>query len=250
METLKKLLPLPAIALLVLAACTNPLTQEPTAQAPTPAPTPGQEAVTDEAQPAEQPPIPADIPETTQVPESRFGTNLKCSDLEVTEHRQDCDQQVNDLIGNMLESEIINTFDLKRCKDLPDDIALTCEVQLADTGVQGPISNKELATYREAVRGTLPDPDELGEALPVPEYDISKCSRLTTSGYKAYCEAQVNARIEQNKLDEIIQSGDSNRCSELAGEDNITQCKLFFGIEVPVVPAPLPLEPLPPELVL
>jgi hypothetical protein len=225
METLKKLLPLPAISLLILAACANPLTQEPAPQAPTPTPT-------DQTQPAETPPIPTDTPETTQAPESRYGTNLKCSDLNNAENRQNCELQMNDLVGIMLESEIINSFDSKRCKELPEDIAADCEARLNESGIQGPISSTELALFREATQGTFPDPEELTEGLPVPTYDISKCSQLTAPGYKAHCEKQINNRLQLAKLDEIIQANDVNRCDELTDEDTVTQCKLFFGVEV------------------
>lgn len=218
MNSLKKFLPLLVLALLILAACTNPLAKKTS------------EVQVDTGVTAQ----PTGVGEiiTPEVSGSRFGSDMKCSMLKNAENRQACESQINDMIGMMLESEIIDSFDVNRCKELPVGFAADCEMQLADTSVKGPVSDAELAMFREAVRGTLPEQGEEGEIPSFPVYDKTKCAQLKTPGYKEYCEKQVTARIEQEELDQIVQSGDINRCNELKTEDIIINCKEFFGVEV------------------
>jgi len=221
MNDLKKFLPLPVLALLILAACTNPLAKE------APEKVMDSDVATQSASVEE-----AALPE---MPESRYGSGLKCSLLKSADKRQDCEIQVNEMIGMMLESEIVGSFDVKRCKELPSEVAERCENRLAEAGVQGPVSDEELEMFREAIRGTslaLNKENEEGETpMSQPVYDSSKCAKLKTSGYKEYCESQVVYRIDQYKLDEIIMSDNSARCDELKNEDFKTMCKQFFGEE-------------------
>jgi hypothetical protein len=221
MKNLKKFLPLPVIALLVLAACTNPFAKKATREVVetevTVTPAPVEEVVTPE--------------EFVSI----YGANMKCSLLKDEDNRQDCEAQINDVIGSMLHSEIVSSFDVKRCKELSGQIAADCEAHIAGTGVEGPVTNEDLAIFSEAVQGTFPDPDLNGEGeIPyiAPVYDITMCSQLKTPGYKAHCEKLIAEQIELSKMDEIIQSDDPKRCDELENEYYKIDCKLFFGIEV------------------
>lgn len=226
MNNLKKIAPLPVLALLVLAACTNPLAKEASQQVMEKSAT-GSEV-------------------TTEASGSRFEAGLKCSKLKVAMNRDSCEQQVNNLIGSMMESEILESFDMKRCKDLPSDLSGRCEEQLADSGIQGPVSADEMAIFAEAVAGTFPEPDESG-IVPAPTYDKAACGQLTTPGYKEYCEDVVTRRMERDQLDQIYQTGSVNDCDTLTSEDAVFDCKLFFGVELEVLAPVAPPVPAPPE---
>src|SRR5690606_5580442 len=112
----------------------------------------------------------------------------------------------------------------------PSNIAETCESTLAESGVQGPVSQEEILAFAEALRGTFPEID-VDEADPLfPTYDPSQCSVLTTPGYKEYCENQIARQVEQFTFDQIIQSGDVGRCDELQ-DDLMAQCQSLLGGE-------------------
>lgn len=222
MKNLKKFLPLLVLALLILAACTNPLSKNTS-------------EVQVDTEVIEQPIIAEDVA-SVGISDLTFGPNMKCSMLRNTDNRQDCEMQVNETIGMMLEHEIASSFDVKRCKELPASIAEMCTNRLTDSGVQGPVSDEDKVIFREAMRGTSPEiteENEEGETpFLFPVYDIANCSQLKTSGYKAYCEKRITEKIDSNKLEEIIQSGDSKRCDELVSEDHRLECEMFFGIYV------------------
>lgn len=222
MENLKKLFPLPILALFVLAACTNPLSKEAPAEV-VDSPVTVQPVSTEETTPVE-------------ILDFSFSSTMTCNLLKNADRRRDCEIQLSEMVGVMLETDIVDSFDAKRCKELPSGVAKVCESSIAESGVQGPVSEEDLAMFNEIMRGSSPDINlENGEGetpFLFPVYDITMCSQLKTSGYKEHCEKLVSERIERNKMDEIFQSDDSSRCDELVSEDNKLECELFFGIGV------------------
>lgn len=218
MNHLKKILPLGFLTLLFLTACTNPLSNmKKTDDFDIKA---RQSAVSQASQGTAPDPF-----------TSRYGTGLNCDLLKKEESRKNCILQMNDLIGGMLESEIISSFDIQRCKELSPEVAATCKKRLENAGVQGPVSDEDTAIFFEAVRGTFPtDSDAHVKAPSYPTYDVSKCATLKAVGYKAYCEKQIAERMDQNKFDEIIQSKNSQGCAQLSNAESMTRCKQFFGI--------------------
>ena len=237
MKNLKKFLPLLVLALLILAACTNPLSKK------TPEVQVDNEVV-------EQPVITEDAT-SVEISDLTFGPNMKCSMLKDSDNRQNCEIQVNEMIGVMLEHEITSSFDAKRCKELPASIAEMCRIQLTESGVQGPVSDEDKVIFNEAMRGTSPDiTEENGEGetpFLFPVYDVVKCAQLKTPGYKAYCEKLVTERIERNKLEQIIEAGDVARCDELEAEDYKMECKLSFGVDIASLRPPASVEEIPTE---
>ncbi|RLA00112.1 MAG: hypothetical protein DRQ47_09975 [Gammaproteobacteria bacterium] len=219
------------LALLILAACTNPLAKE------TPVKVVNSPVAT-------QPAVP-------EVSDSILNSNMQCDMLKNSENRQNCETQINDMIGMILQEEITSSFDLKRCKELPSDIAERCESRLTESGVQGPVSDADKVIFNEAMRGTFPDiTEENGEGetpFLFPVYDVVKCSQLKTPGYKAYCEKLITEQIEQDILEQIMQSDDASRCDELNSEDMITNCKQFFGVDIATEVGAVPVE-VPPGL--
>jgi hypothetical protein len=171
---------------------------------------------------------------------SRYGTGLKCDLLKTEESRKNCEYQINDMIGSMLESEIMSSFDISRCKELQGEASVNCTSYLTETGVKGPVSAEEMAMFNEAVQGTYPEPTENGEFSPFPEYDSKKCATLKTEGFKEYCEKQIAQQVEQIKFDEIISSGDVKRCDEFKDENSKNNCKMMFGVEIPQEEIPAP----------
>ena len=222
MKNLTRILPLALLTLLVLSACSSKPSSEvlPTSVNVKDSVTQDQPAPNNEA--------------TADVPTSRYGTDLKCDVLKSDENRKNCEMQMNEIIGSMLESEIVSNFSIGRCTELKGDVAKRCQDRLTETGVKGPVTAEEIAKYNDALRGTPgTDPEK-----PSMTYDSAKCAALTTAGYKEYCEKNVAERAERSKLDGILQSNDKNGCDQLTTESLKNDCKRFFGIEVVETPAP------------
>ena len=168
---------------------------------------------------------------------SRYGKNMKCSNLKNAEKQKMCEMQINDVVGAMLEAEIIESFDVGRCDELPADVAQNCKNRLTETGVQGPVSASERELFSEIMRGKYPEMNEGdSEILSYPTYDKSKCAELHSSGYRAYCEKKIAEREARNQLEEVIQAGDVNRCDEFSDDDLKRECKMFFGVFPEAVP--------------
>jgi len=213
MNNFKKILSLSVLALVVLAACA----EEEKAQ---------EVKTTVQVQPTVTETVEGAEAEEANV--SRYGTALNCSKLQQAGNEENCEIQVNDVVGVMLEDEIRNSFDAKRCQELPADIAERCANEITTTGVQGPVSEGERAMFVEAQRPSYPeDAEEEGE----PVYDKTKCAGLETSGYKTYCERMIDNRMDHAKLESIFESNDVNRCDELVTENIKQDCKQYFEIE-------------------
>ena len=231
MEKLLKILSVGGLSVFFLAACTNPFTKEEVSKKTVKT----EVVVSETAEVTESVTEPVDMNEPADevVLTSRYGSNMKCTQLTSLERRQECEMQVNDVIGSMLESEIIATFDVGRCRQLPEGVAEDCEQRLAETGVQGPVSDAERVIYDEAIRPSYPAMEE-GDAdvVPQPVYTKEKCAELSTPGYRAYCERVIDERIDRSKLDEILTSEDVNRCSELSNVALQEECQMFFGVEL------------------
>jgi len=146
-----------------------------------------------------------------------------------------CLEEVNSFIEEMLSDEIVLTFDLARCDELGINEAGDCKSKIERTGVVGPISTQEILALEQVMTETEPEyqeNEETGEEFLIKEggYDINKCAGLTTSGLKKYCEEQLNELIQEDILDEIIDSEDSSRCDELKIERLKNKCKEEFEI--------------------
>ena len=220
MNNLKKLLPL-VLTLVVLAACGAKEKMD------------AEVDTTVQVQPTVNEVAEGAVSEETNV--SRYGTGLNCGVLQRAESKERCEVQINDVIGMMLEEEIRDSFDAKRCQKLPDDLAESCVNDIAKTGVQGPITDEERMVFEEALLPSYPAIDEEGgeDASARPVYDKAKCAELKTPGYKEHCEKAVADRMDREKLDEIVDSGNVSRCEELVTESVRNDCKSYFGIESP-----------------
>ncbi|MCA9373740.1 MAG: hypothetical protein R3B71_06040 [Candidatus Gracilibacteria bacterium] len=156
---------------------------------------------------------------------SLYTSGLDCEMLSTDEARQNCEIQVNDTIGALLENDVLSHFDLDRCIALKDQIGSNCQGQIESTGVKGPVPDEELALFREAVNGSsLPT----GDDSPSPEVDSANCDSLTTPGYAEYCRAEIAGRMELSLFDEITLSGNSARCGELTTLQE--ECEDFFFV--------------------
>jgi hypothetical protein len=196
-------------SLILLAGCTNPFAQ---------------------TTPAEQLEVPVAL-------EDEMGKEepmkiITCDMLKSAEYQVECRRMLNEITADMLSSEIQQTFDLKRCDELSIYMAEDCKNYIGETGVKGPVSDAELEALRNAMNMTYPevtneeDEDMESEGY----YDLSQCTVLTTPGLKGYCEEQLNQRVEEEKMRQIIEGGDVSRCDELTNEDFKRMCKEEFGV--------------------
>ena len=221
MRNLFKFLPVALISLFVLGACAVP---EDSATV-----TPGQR---EQAQTQEQ-------EQAVDPMASRYAANLKCDMLKDANNKQNCERQLNEVIGSMLESEIYSTFDASRCKELGGQMAQSCETRLNEMGVKGPVSAEELALFNEIMRGERSD--EPGSSpFEMVTYDDKKCDGLKTDGFKAFCVKMIEQRRDQMKFEEVISSGDQKRCEEFKDENRKNECLMFFGVDVRPVPPVMP----------
>ena len=163
------------------------------------------------------------------VMQSRYGQKMSCDLLADENERLSCIARVNDLIGMSLESEIMNSFDASRCQLLPEEMAADCQRRLEETGIKGPISVEDRAALQTALQPVIPVSDlenATPEAAPVqPYYDAKLCQSLKADGLRAYCEKNLAERIDQQKLSEIIASGELSRCDSLSLENYREQCR-------------------------
>lgn len=159
--------------------------------------------------------------------------DVECSDLQSANARLNCTVQVKEVVASAVAAEIIDTFDINRCDELPPSYAENCQRLLSETGVIGPVSREERELFSGIMSGNAPESPEEG-GVPAtflsPEYDSDQCAQLKATGYREYCEKRIQERISQNQLDEIIQSGDPDRCSELSERESRFHCQEFFGL--------------------
>ena len=169
---------------------------------------------------------------------SRFG-EMSCDLLKLEENRVSCKARMNDMIGLLLDSEIMDTFDIARCSIFPEATANSCKQRIEATGVKGPISAEEREIFNQAMSPVMVEVSEGSSAMPGFTFDIKKCAGLTTAGFKAHCENLVNERIDQQKLREIVSAGDVRRCAELVSTSSQERCRMMLGeFPVPVVTLP------------
>jgi len=217
---MKKILSIASLAFFVLSACSS---------VPPKAPVAGTAK-----QPVAQQPASIDEGEA-EVPLSRYGNNMKCNLLKSTERQQECEAEVNETIGRMLESEIMSSYDASRCSELSGELATSCQERLTETGVKGPVSAEEIVLFNEITRGAVSEDPE----NPTMTYDSARCSELKAVGYKEYCEKRVSQRADQDKMMQIIQANDKAGCDQLTTESIKNDCKSFFGEEMTAeVPIP------------
>jgi hypothetical protein len=152
---------------------------------------------------------------------------FSCDMLKTEDAQKNCIDVVNSSIEERVYFEIIRTYDLNRCDELNADMAIECKEVVENSGVKGPITIEEVNMLEDAL-----DPGN----------DISKCATLKTSGLKEYCEKQVDQKIYEEKMRQIIDAGDVTKCDELKGEF-IKICKEEFGVYEEAVSEPENIEP-------
>ncbi|MBU0727911.1 hypothetical protein KKA95_04470 [Patescibacteria group bacterium] len=144
--------------------------------------------------------------------------------LENSDREDECNQLLSNMAAEELEDEILDTFDSARCGKLPENMIEDCKDRIKQSGVQGPVSTEELEIFDAAMEYTAPEEGQGGG------YSMVKCSLLTTPGFQTYCEAMVNELMDEDALDEIVDSGDSSRCSELKTEEVNNRCLIEFNL--------------------
>ncbi len=195
------------ISLILLAGCENPFAQ---------------------TTPAEQLGVPVALEDEMEKEEPM--KIITCDMLKSAERQEECRQMLNEITADMLSSEIRQTFDLKRCDELSRYMAEDCKNYIEKSGVKGPVSETELEALRNAMNMTYPEVAEGEDVEGEGYYDITKCSALTTSGLKGYCEKKLNERIEEEQLWKIIEGGDVSKCDELTNEELKNMCEEEFGV--------------------
>lgn len=170
--------------------------------------------------------------------QTRYGQKMSCELLADESERAACAVRVQDMIGMFLENEIMASFDAGRCQLFPAEMAAECQKRIADTGVTGPISAEERVALQRALQPVMPEMPAEGEATdvlpPQPTYESKLCQPLKAEGLRAYCEKTLAERIDQQKLSEIIASGESARCDQLTQDTYREQCRQI--IEGPLLP--------------
>ncbi len=219
MIRLKRILPLFLLTVFVLSACSQK---------------PSETVVSDKGD--TEPVVEVEVVEEA-IPESGiepaiYSSDYSCSDLKDNNRREACEVGVANLMGSLLESEILETYDFARCKELPEGQAENCETHLTATGVQGPVSVEEIEIFYQALQGAMPE--DVAEEAEDDEinlvYDKTKCAELKTPGYKEYCETMIVEQEESSLLNQVLQSGDVSRCGELSTESLRNDCKESFAV--------------------
>lgn len=174
----------------------------------------------------------------------RYEAVLTCADLTDAPSRTQCERELTDRVVQILLNNATSSYDVTACSKLPAFYAEQCKNQIEATGIKGLVSDEERKVFAEAIRpiypvAELPEGVEAEELPPEflvsdPEaevaYDKSKCSALTTPGYKEYCEKQVQDRIDQQRLFSITRGDDVGKCDEIEEESLREACRFSFGI--------------------
>lgn len=156
------------------------------------------------------------------------GKIYSCNDLQSDKLRVECENQMNIIVIDVLYSEILNTFDIARCAELPESLENDCIDSIKISGITGPISDEEVEIFQKAT--------SLGKIFPVAEGEEGQdkpltCTDLKTSGYKEYCEKVLTQNKQSEMLTEIIIAANPSRCDELTDVNLKRECKAIFGIE-------------------
>jgi hypothetical protein len=158
---------------------------------------------------------------------------VACNMLKSKDNQDKCNSQAQDMISRFLLSEIQNTFDVSRCKILPEELISDCENNINNTGVTGPVSDEDLAAYESAINPYSSQPEEeTTQVQPTsPTYDKTKCAVLKAPGFKAYCEKQLDIRSDSDLLPSIIRERKIEKCDELKTEEVKRQCENMLGVQ-------------------
>jgi len=157
---------------------------------------------------------------------------LSCEMLKDAGMKEVCLEEVNQAIAQVLQSEILHTFNIARCDELEGYNSEGCRERIQTSGVTGIITLAEYDTVRQALVPVQPENfDEGEEVLESELYDLARCDAVASS-LKAYCRNQMTQQIQEILMFEIIESEDSNRCAELTVQEFKNQCEQEFGIFV------------------
>jgi len=136
---------------------------------------------------------------------------ILCSQVQNPDLRTQCEQRISTVAGQILTQEVMMTFDLERCGELPHEKVESCKTQLQASHVQGPIALSESEALSQALQ-KIPrentegmSPEEAAEVAMV--YDPQTCENLSAEkGLKAYCEGEIEKRIEMEQLKIMLRS--------------------------------------------
>lgn len=160
--------------------------------------------------------------------------SFNCNMIQTKSSKEDCENMVNEMVADMLSSEIRRTFDISRCDELSSWNIEGCKKRIQKTGVQGPIMEQEIEDLRIAQRCSYKviegnEESNMMEEESSCEYDITKCADLTALGLKEYCEKMVGEKIEQDLIWKIVEGGDSTKCDTLTSKNAKDTCKMELG---------------------
>ena len=175
------------------------------------------------------------VQDVSENEEMEVKKSFDCDMLTIESSREDCKNMVNEMVADMLSSEIRRTFDISRCDELSSWNSESCKKRIQKTGVQGPIMEQEIKDLRIAQRCTYKSQKSEDKNLKLEEeskceYDITKCADLTALGLKEYCEKNVGEKIEQDLIWKIVEEGDSSKCDTLTSKNAKDTCKMELGV--------------------
>jgi hypothetical protein len=173
-----------------------------------------------------------------ELDESSLVKDFSCDSLEDSVEVENCRNEINYLIAQMLQEEIVSAYDLNRCDELDGVMIDNCRLLIEETGIKGPISKEDRQLLQEAMQRVYTEvqgEDDNEVRSEEGYYDINKCDALSASnGLQAYCKGRVQERIDNEKVWEIVLNGTVEDCSQLS--DTARQmCEFEFGVYDDVV---------------
>ncbi len=165
------------------------------------------------AQPDLLPPMAAEdssAPEGEVVPDP----SVKWLDCGMLRHLDpdECERRANEAIAQMLAEEIISTYDLGRCPELPGPLVDSCQQVIAASGIQGPLS--------------LAERKQLDQALLA-----ASCQDLPAgNGARQYCQSQSQASPSApSAYNPALEARNLDECQSLDTPQLQSQCRSRFG---------------------
>jgi len=142
-------------------------------------------------------------------------TMMSCDNLIHEENQKTCHEQTEKLISSYYSQEILDYFDSGRCAELTPDSVQNCQDMISQTGVKGPITSEEKSLLDKNL--------QLDETTQ--KFDLKECAGMKTPGLQAYCQKQVQVKIDEWTLEEAYKNKDKTMCQSIISEESKNRCE-------------------------
>lgn len=158
--------------------------------------------------------------------------NLSCEMIVNPALEAECLNEVDEIIAKSIESEIRTTFNVSRCAELSEYSAQACKDFIEASGVKQAISYEDSVHLNKILYAPMQEQTSEGQEFAEEAYwDVEACNSVA-GPVQSYCRQLIQTRIENDKLDAILEAGDSTGCDTLVIDEVKKACQQSFEIFV------------------